>query len=45
MEQLVNYSPSAGSLNLEQWKLYDIVIESYIQDIRGFRPLCLIWAR
>ena len=35
MEQLVDCSPSAGSLNLEQRKLYDIVIESYVQELSG----------
>jgi hypothetical protein len=33
MEQFVDCSLSAGSLNLEQWKLYNIIIESYIQEL------------
>jgi hypothetical protein len=35
MKQLVDCSPLPESLNLEQQMLYDIVVESYIQQLSG----------
>ena len=35
IEQAVDVSSSAGSLNLEQRKLYDIVVDQYTQELSG----------
>jgi hypothetical protein len=44
IEQAVDVDSSAGSLNLEQRKLYDIVVNQYTQELSGLRsppPLLL----
>ena len=35
IEQLVDFSPSPESLNPEQRKLYDVVVDQYIQELSG----------
>jgi hypothetical protein len=39
IEQLVDFSPSPKILNPEQWKLYDVVIDQYIQELFGRETL------
>jgi hypothetical protein len=44
IEQAVNVDSSPGSLNLEQRKLYDIVVDQYTQELSGLEsptPLLL----